>query len=72
MEKYRELITSYFHDSMKYKLVKKNPDLVSLNNIRIHNVISVIKGSVISGHIQLEKRGIGTRLKFVQSHKNVE
>lgn len=41
-----------------------------------HNidVISIIIGSLISGDTHLEKRsnGIGTRLKFVQSHKNVE
>lgn len=40
-----------------------------------HNidVISIIIGSVL-GDSHLEKRwnGIGTRLKFVQSHKNVE
>lgn len=61
-------------------IIGKTIDNNSNNNITPfkigpHNidVISIIIGSTL-GDLHLEKRsnGIGTRLKFVQSHKNVE
>ena len=49
--------------------------ITSLERIGPHNIdiISIIIGSLLGdGHLEKRKRGIGTRIKFEQSNKNVE
>ena len=49
--------------------------ITSLERIGVHNIdiISIIIGSVLGdSHLEKRNRGIGTRIKFEQSNKNVE
>ena len=49
--------------------------ITSLERIGPHNIdiISIIIGSLLGdGHLEKRNRGIGTRIKFEQSNKNVE
>ena len=62
-------------NSINIFYIFNNNKLKSIDRIGPHNIdiISIIMGSIL-GDTQLEKRnkGIGTRIKFEQSNKNVE
>jgi ubiquinol-cytochrome c reductase cytochrome b subunit len=55
--------------------IEKERKLTSLERIGPHdkNVLSIIIGSILGDtHLEKRKKGLGTRIIFEQSHKNVE
>ncbi len=67
--------TKYYEKGRTFYMSASNPKLVSTKRIGPHNIdiISIIVGSTLGdSHLEKRQNGLGTRIIFEQSNKNVE